>query len=579
MGDDQHRTRGKIQKLPQHLINRIAAGEIVERPASVVKELVENSLDAGASSVSISVSKGGLQSISVLDDGDGMNRQDLHLAVEPHATSKISTSEQLKAIDTLGFRGEALASIASVSDLEICARQPDARAGASLRVRGGEKQKIRPWGGPVGTRVRVRNLFFNAPVRRRQMKRASTEMSYIMDTVRGMALANPDVAFQLHHNDSESLFTSGSGELKQCVVEIFGAEAVSEMSEFGDPDGRVYGFAGSPALARSRRDRQYFILNDRIIEHDALRAVVQNCYRGFLEGRRYPFCIVVVEIPHHRVDVNVHPAKREVRIENVRELTGILHNEVRRVLMALPAPRWEAANADLVGSKPPTFNGDKKQAGLQKPQVAEGQISYLAGRDHDDQGAVPFGQLRPLGQIDRTYILAEGPDGLYIIDQHATCERLFYERALARLKDAAPASQKMVTPYVYTPAAEEIQLWRRYGDHLRQIGFEVEIDDSDNLVVKGVPAYTETPVSPTEVGTVLSALQDSRDNLPPGEKAAAAVASCHAALRAGDELSMQQMQQLLGEMADLCGPQTCPHGRPTAVVITNGQMARMFERR
>ena len=586
-GDDRLDDEGqRIRKLPQHLINRIAAGEIVERPASVVKELIENSLDAGADSISISVEDGGKESITVLDDGKGILSEDLKAAVQPHATSKIFEPGQLTDIATLGFRGEALASIASVSDMEVCSRHAGADVGSSLRVRGGEEGELRPWGGPEGTRVRVRNLFYNAPVRRKQLKRSATEMSHILDVVRGIALANPQVAFRLMRDGSEALFSSGSAELHKTAAEIFGADAIEEMMAFGEPESMIFGFAGSPALARSRRDRQYFIVNGRVIEHDGLRAVVENCYRGFLEERRFPFCIAVIKLQPARVDVNVHPAKKEVRIDNVREVTGKLYNEVRQALMALPVPRWELQKDEEESGLPDSedeVGGSEKQiqahAVGSAELVAEGQRRYfLQGDDQDTSPEdIVFEHLRPLGQVAKTYVLAEGPEGLYLVDQHAACERLYYEQALAKMQKGRPISQQLLTPYVYRADPEEMRLYEQHQKPLKQIGFEVEKEGDDRLIVTAVPAYGEEPVSPGKLDEVLDAMQQG-EKLSPGEIVAAATASCHAAVRAGDVLSQEEIQHLFAELDQLKRPQTCPHGRPTVVVMTHKSLAKMFGR-
>lgn len=566
----------RIRVLPVQLRNRIAAGEVVERPASVVKELIENSLDAGAGRINVSVSGGGLASISVSDDGCGMGMKDLELAVEPHATSKLE-DDDLNAIDTLGFRGEALASIASVSQVEMFSRPRDSEAGAAVKVHGGQKIGPVTRGGPPGTRVEVRNLFFNTPARKKHLRTQRTEMGRITAVVRELALAHPNTAFRLLREGEEILLTGGSGRLDQCLVELFGADVASEVMPFGEDDDVVRGFAGTPALGRSRRDRQYLLINGRSVSHPGVTAVLDRAYEGFLDRGRYPFVVVVVSLPPRRIDANVHPAKREVRIEDERELLGWIHELVRGALVGMPAPRWEMADG---GGRRPSegFTAGSSGGG----RIGESQLSYLSGTagEGDAVGSSGlFNLLEPLGQVERTYVAARGPEGLYLVDQHAACERLYYERALEAARRGDAPSQGLAMPQTCELDPEEQEMWDRYSDQLLALGFDVESFGGDTVLVRGVPVYADEPPSSEVLREVLREVSEVGASVPADEAVALATASCKAAVRAGDRLSITEIRHLFSELADLEEAGTCPHGRPTVVLISLGEIERMFHRR
>ncbi len=567
---------GRIRILPVQLRNRIAAGEVVQRPASVVKELVENSLDAAARRITVSVSGGGLTSIIVSDDGSGMDMKDLEMAVEPHATSKLDHDDDLSAIGTLGFRGEALPSIASVSQVQIFSRPQESEAGASVTVHGGEKTGPVIKGGPQGTRVEVRNLFFNPPARKKHLRTVRTEMGRITGVVRELALAHTHVALRLLREGDEVLMTSGSGDLKQCLVELFGADVVSEMLPFGGADGVVRGFAATPALARSRRDRQYLLVNGRGVRHPGVTAVLDRAYEGFLDRGRYPFVVVVVSVSPRRIDANVHPAKREIRIEDERELLGWIHELVRAALVGMPGPRWETAD------------GDRRPSGTLAPQhpaasrVGESQLRYLSGHAGEgDTGGpgIPFGLLEPLGQVEKTYIVARGPDGLYLVDQHAACERLYYERAREAARRGDAPSQGLAVPQACELEPDEQEMWDRYSQRLVGMGFDVQPFGAGTLIVRGVPAHLDAPPSSEVLREMLRAVSEVGASVSADEAVALAAASCRAAVRAGDRLSVPEMKHLFAELGEMQGACTCPHGRPTVVLITLGEIERMFHRR
>ncbi len=561
----------RIKRLSQALVNRIAAGEVVERPASVVKELVENAIDAGAAEVRIDITKGGMQRIVVADDGIGMGAEDLLLAVAPHATSKISVDDDLEAIETLGFRGEALASIASVSEMQIYSRPREEDVGAVLKVHGGDEAPLQSRGGPPGTRIEVKNLFYNTPARKKHLRRQATETSHVLSAVREMALAHPEVSLRLSHASEERVFTSGSGDLGQCIAEIFGAEVAREVLPIGEPGEPVWGFIGTPALSRSRRDRQYILINRRSVNHPGMGAVLNRAYEGFVDRGRYPVVVLVISVAPQRIDVNVHPAKREVRILEERELLGRIHNAIRGALLGMPAPRWEVREGGAKGRR----GDDSSSLPGGRDLPAQRQLAYFPQQGEEQTPSEVFRQLRPLGQIDETYLVAQGPEGMYLIDQHAAHERLYYERALEAWRSRSSPCQLLAVPHACEVGPEQVQRWEAARDDFEALGFDVEPFGKDTLLVRGVPVYAGESVSAHLLSEVLEKMGGSPTTR---ESVALAMAACKSAVRAGDRLSVAEIQHLLEDLAGLTQAGTCPHGRPTVVILTRREMSRMFGR-
>ncbi len=566
----------RIQILPEHLRNRIAAGEVVQRPASVVKELAENSIDAGAQQVRVEVSRGGMDEIVVTDDGEGMLPDELELAVQAHATSKITGAADLEAIHSLGFRGEALASIASVSRLRIFSRADGADMGAEIAAEGGELEEPRPRGGPVGTRVEVRNLFYNTPARRKHIGAVRTELAHITGTVRELALANPGISFHMHRDKERVLFTGGGGDLRRCLVELFGADVGDELLWIGGGDERIDGYVGTPALSRARRDRQYFVVNGRIVNHAGMRAVLERAFAGFLERGRFPIAAVTLHLPPGDVDVNIHPTKREIKLLDQRPVLGSLHNRVREALLQMPPPQWQVAES----------RGDEDLPTQQGERPSSSQVSYFAeatGTEREDtedeRGSSPYGALHPLGQLDETYIVARGPRGLYLVDQHAASERLHFELGLAALREGISYSQQLAVPRTIELDGDQLERWHSMRDDLESMGFAAEEFGGTTLIVQAVPVFTDEEASPELVSEVLEELAEVGATRPSAETLATATASCKRALRAGDRLSEAEMRHLFRKMSELEQPNTCPHGRPTLIEISRSRIARMFGRR
>ena len=572
-------SRGKrIRVLPRSVVNRIAAGEIVERPASVVKELVENSLDAGATRVRVNIAGGGLEKISVVDDGRGIDSGDLLLAVQPHATSKLTNEEDLWRISTLGFRGEALASIASISRMEIKSRAPGAIEGARLVAEGDRIGAVSPWTGPEGTVVEVSDLFFNTPVRLRQLGKPGTEASHVASRLRELALGNPHVSFRLVSSDRELLFTSGSGELLEAITELFDSEFATKLLPLHSSDSAIIrGFVGPPELTRARRDRQYLLLHGRAITHPPFQSVLERAYEGFAPTGRHPVAIVDFNVRHDRVDVNVHPTKRRVRFDDDRELAGRLYRAVQGALLSMNVTRWEFPRER---DESPADRTDAPEDCGKGTSMAEEQLKYeyLPGRGQIGVNRV-YDHLEPLGQVLDSYIVARGPGGLYLVDQHAACERLYYDAALEAIEQGDPPVQRLIAPAVLEVGTRTMECWGQWGHLLTSLGFEVEEFGPESLVVRAVPILAGEPASPAALEEVLSRLAENTSATPTSARAAAALASCRASIKAGEALSPGEVTGLIARMSHLDTPGVCPHGRPTVLAITRDDIERLFRRK
>ncbi len=563
----------RIRVLPRTLVNRIAAGEIVERPASVVKELVENALDAGARRIRVKIEGGGLQKISVVDDGSGIDPRDMLLAVQSHATSKLEGEDDLWAIPTFGFRGEALASIASVSRLEIRSRTADAMEGARLVAEGDVLEGATPWTGPQGTTVEVSDLFFNTPVRLRNIGSPGTEATHVATRVRELALGNPAVSFRLISGGKESIFSSGSGDLAQAVAEVFDAEFAGKLLPLypGETNAIMSGLVGPPDLSRARRDRQFFLLNGRAITHPAFSAVLDRAYEGFAPTGRHPVAIVILNVRPDRVDVNVHPTKRRVRFHDERELTGRLYRGVQGALLSMKVSRW-----DIPGGQGREDDAREFHPGA---VLAEEQVAYGFARD-DEKIRVDrvFENLEPLGQVLNTFIVARGPGGLYLVDQHAACERLYYDVALEASERPDPPAQRLAAPAIVELDGRTMELWRLWGDVISEMGFEVEPFGPGAVAVRSVPILAGEPAPAGLLLEILERLGEGASSTPSSTRAAAALAACRASVKAGEALGPAEIRGLIARMAALRAPGVCPHGRPTVIRIDRTDIDRLFRR-
>ncbi len=574
-----------IRILPPEIASRIAAGEVVERPASVVKELLENSLDAGAREISIAVEQAGRRLIEVADDGQGIPVKELALAVSRHATSKISSAEELFRIATLGFRGEALASIGSVSRLTINSRSRDDEIGGRMKVEVGHAEPVQPVGSPVGTTVRVEDLFFNVPARLKFLKTDITERRHIDELVTRYALAYPDVRFHLLQEGRESLRTSGSGDRREVLVALYGVDIARQMLEvLAEYEAlKVNGFTSPISLTRSNRREITFFINGRWIRDPALTTALVQAYRTMLMVGRYPLAALFVEMPPEMVDVNVHPAKAEVRFRDKDRVFSGVQRTVRRALLAYtPVPelteQLDRSRQREMDSPFDILDWESSIGGERKPS-AEAERTFQPSTSQPSIPVQGVPLLRLVGQVAMAYLVAEGPDGLYLVDQHAAHERVLFERFMAQ-QDEKIYSQTLLVPAAVDLPPASARLLADQLPTLKKLGYQVEDFGSNTFLVRAVPAL----LSGSDPAAALRVLVEDfeEDETPLGDEIEAKIIArvCkRAAVKAGQALSPEEQAALLGDLEACQSPRTCPHGRPTMIHLSVDLLERQFGRK
>jgi DNA mismatch repair protein MutL len=561
--------------LPPHVAAEIAAGEVIERPASVVKELIENAIDAGASAIAIEIARGGIDLIRVTDDGCGMTAEELTLAVQRHATSKLRRAEDLNGIVTLGFRGEGLPSMAAAADLTIQSRVAGASAAWRIDAHEGVPSTPRPAAGPPGTTVTVRDLFGRVPARRKFLKTPGGETAQVAQVVSHIALAYPQVRMSLTVDGRRTFDTTGSGNPRDAAARVFGVAAATRLLEIPasrEHMVRVSGLVSPPDLSRPARTGICIFVNGRWIQSRRLVYAVESAYETLLGSGRHPLAVVDLRVPPEDLDVNIHPTKAEVRFRDERAVFGAVQQSVRRAVVAgAPVP---ALNTAPTGDSPGPAGEDGEALPLWQQEPFEHTVAGDARPRPDERPAVPV--LRVIGQMGTTYIIAEGPDGMYLIDQHAAHERVLYERILDRQGSADPEIQGLLTPAIVetTPAQEAILSGTT--ETLRGLGFDLEPFGAGALAVRAVPAVLAGRDAARAVYELLDALAAPEDT-PVADRAPMTLA-CHAAVRAGMTLSLEEMRGLIRELERCKAPRTCPHGRPTMMHLSASALDREFRR-
>jgi len=611
-----------IRRLPDTLISQIAAGEVVERPASVLKELLENSLDAGATRLDVSLAAGGVSEIRVIDDGGGISREDLPLAFERHATSKIATLDDLERVKSLGFRGEALASIASVARVEIASRPAPADGAAHgyrQRAQGGVAGAVEPAAVPAGTTVIVRDLYFNTPARRKFLRSDATEFAHCDDVFRRVALARPDVTATLRHNDRVSLHLTASDMLRR-VSALLGESFASGARVVDETAGtiRLRGLAGAPADARSRRDAQYAYVNGRFVRDKVLAHAVREAYSDLLHGDRHPAYVLFLEIDPAAVDVNVHPAKIEIRFRDSRAVHQFVYHALQRALSlnasqapvayALPAiasnrPQPAFQSSFAMGAQrtmEPTAGYSLSAGGVDRGELAARDMpSHILPREiaaHANVAAnpgttgamhppLPDSRLSPplgyaLAQLHGVYILAQNAAGLVLVDMHAAHERILYEKLKAALDGEAVATQHLLIPATLSVDAIDVATAEEQRESLARLGFDVAPLSPTTLAMRSVPVMVAGGDLPALLRALLTDLRqfgatrvltERRDEL-------LSTLACHGAVRANRMLTVPEMDALLREMEDTERSGQCNHGRPTWYQMALGDLDRLFLR-
>jgi DNA mismatch repair protein MutL len=583
----------RIRLLPETTANRIAAGEVVERPAAAVKELVENALDAGANRIAVSLEEGGIGRILVEDDGSGMSAEDLDLAVERHATSKLPEEAALFRIASLGFRGEALPSIGAVARLTLTSRNGSGAAHA-ISVEGGRKSAVVPAAGPPGTRVEVRDLFFATPARRAFLKSPRSEAEAAVDAVRRLALAWPGVAFRVELDGRLALSLPAQPRDAR-IAALLGAEfaAAALPVEAMRGDLRLSGLAAAPTHTRATAEHQHLVVNRRPVRDPQLRAALRVAYRELIPRGRHPAAALFLDLPPEQVDVNVHPMKTELRFRDADGVRGLLISALRRTLAVgvgeLPQARPEAPATGFAESAPPPIlpgwspapawspprsSMPRLPLGFAAPQPAPPPLPELSAEEG------PLG--RPLAQLLSTYILAEAPDGaLVLVDQHAAHERLTHEALKAQLAEGAVRSQPLLLPAVVERPAADIARLLEAAPALARLGLEIEGFGPGAVLVRALPALLGNPDPGPLLADLAEELAESGEGLALADRLDAAIArlACHGSIRAGRRLAPAEMAALLRRMEATPRAATCSHGRPTFIRLDQAALEKLFGRR
>jgi DNA mismatch repair protein MutL len=588
-----------IRLLSPEVASQIAAGEVVERPASVVKELLENSLDAGARTITITIEQAGKKLIEVADDGSGIPSAELELAVSRHATSKLARADELFSISTLGFRGEALASIASVSRMTITSRAQGEQEGARLRVEGGLAGKPARVGTTIGTTVRVNDLFYNVPARLKFLKSDTTERRAIDVLVTRYGLAYPDKRFKLSDGKNIVLQTTGDGDRRAILAALYGVDVAKQMLEASsDEEGlRLTGFISPTSLTRSNRREITFFINGRWVYDISLNTALLQAYHTLLMVGRYPLTALFLDIPPDEVDVNVHPAKAEVRFRNQDKVFSFVQRSVRKTLLAYsPVPNvapslwgttrtippeqphhtgldWKIGHDEQfsVGSDPLSETRDERLE--TSPQLSSAP-SLVSSRS----SSVPL--LRLVGQIGATYLVAEGPDGLYLVDQHAAHERVLFEKLMAQHAVKNIPSQSLLTPVSVTLPPPSSQILITQLPFLQHFGFNVEEFGPNTFQVRAMPALFMGSDPAAALRALVEDFEEDESPLQNEIEARLAARVCkRMAVKAGQALSLEEQRALLIDLEACESPRTCPHGRPTMIHLSVDMLERQFGRR
>jgi DNA mismatch repair protein MutL len=563
-----------IKALSPQVVARIAAGEVVERPASVVKELVENSLDAGATRISVEVEGGGVSLIRVTDNGVGIPSEELELAFERYATSKIDDLDDLEAISSLGFRGEALPSITAVAQLNMTTCADGEEAGSYIALKDGTIVERTTRGRSQGTTVNVINLFRKIPARLKFLKSVSTENSHIANVVSHYALAFPEVKFSLSFDGRAALNTPGSGKLLDAIAEVYGADLAGNMIEVKGETSvpRVTGMVGLPKVSRSGRGSLSFFVNRRWVNSRMLARAVEEAYHGLLMVGRHPVAVINISLPTKDVDVNIHPTKSEVKFADERAVFSAVYHAVRQALAEqAPVPTVELVSRPIWA--PSEFRSPSE---FREPTAtyAGADVGLAQPPSPTPMAALPV--LRVLGQLNKSYIVAEGPDGLYIIDQHAAHERILFERIERQRAQREVELQGLLEPRpLEVSPRQEAELWAHYQE-LAEFGFNIEPFGGKTFLVRAVPAILNDK-------DWAGMLRELLDSLSEGDKshwaeAVTTTMACHGAVRAGQSLSDSEMRELVRQLEQADSPHTCPHGRPTMIHLSYSQLKRDFGR-
>ena len=611
---------GKIKRMSEQLSNMIAAGEVIERPASVVKELLENAIDAKSTNIEIHLQDSGIRQIKVIDNGEGMSSEDAVLAFERHATSKVKTQYDIFRIQTLGFRGEALPSIASVSDVHV--RTSDgASSGIHLNIKAGEVIANEPGVMRKGTEMEINHLFFNTPARLKHIKSLNTELSHITDYLNKISLSHPEIAFKLYNNQRLLFQTNGQNNLQSVIASIYGFDVAKKMLPFSakNDDFEISGFLSDPIINRASRNYVTIIVNGRAIRNYQLMRSIIDAYHTLLPKDKYPIVILNLTLDPILVDVNVHPAKLEVRFSQEESLKTFIYHELNKVLRAVEyIPETEVKDIQSVFEKPiqqtlsmvqdepikempsvqytvnspifsepihPTSESKETLPDIQKQEEVNEPRLKIEQERNDFKVVVPTRkavktlELHYIGQLHGTYLLAQNDEGLFIVDQHAAMERVQYEKNYRLLRDVNGDCVELIIPIVLKYTVNELLLLKEMLPSLGQYGFEIEEFGGQSLVVRSIPIWCQNLEAKQVIETILQQIiYDNKVDIGKLRESVAIMMSCKGSIKANQYINEYEIKQLLVNLCECEQPYTCPHGRPIIVKLTKYEIEKLFKR-
>lgn len=594
---------GKINILSSETADKIAAGEVVERPSSVVKELIENSLDAKAHSITAEIIDGGEKYIKIADDGCGIIGEDIKKAFLPHATSKISSIEDIYSLNTMGFRGEALSSIASVSHVVLKTKTKDCTYGKEISISGGTINYIKDAGCNTGTIIEVKDLFYNVPARLKFLKSVQSESASVSNIIEKLAIANPDVCFKYIKNGKNIVTTYGSSNCTDVLRYIYGKNIIENITQFEkhEDTASVYGYIGNAEISRGSRNNQSIFVNKRYIKNKLITAAVENAFKSFLTVNKFPFFVLFIDIYPEYIDVNVHPQKAEIKFKDEREIFKLVFDAVHEALRKqyvtsfdepsdkktmIPQSQNDSythmQNVQLpVDLKPEKdFTSFKEKSSADDYSIKESvNNTNNAKSANDDEKVAKFPECNIIGQFNSTYILAEAHDELYIIDQHAAHEKILFEKYTKNISKGKVVSQILITPVVIEMSSEDYDCFTQNSQVFSNAGFMFDIFGDKTISIREVPLFLGKP----DLKSLLFDMIDNLKNMGSGETsevkyAKIAKLACRSAVKANDVLSKDEMKSLLNELRYIDDPFTCPHGRPTIIKFSLNDIEKKFKR-
>lgn len=623
-----------IKVLDSVTINKIAAGEVIERPSSVVKELVENAIDAKATAITIEIKDGGISFIRITDNGQGFEKEDIPVAFLRHSTSKIRSVEDLMTVSSLGFRGEALSSISAVAQVELITKTHDSLMGTRYVIEGGKEKEVEAVGCPDGTTFIIRNLFYNTPARRKFLKTPVTEGGYISELVEKLAISHPDVSFRFINNNQNKLHTSGNGNIKDIIYHVYGRDISANILpvHYDSEHIKISGFIGKPVINRGNRNFENYYINGRFIKSNIINKAIEEAYKSFMMQHKYPFTALHFTIDQNLLDVNVHPTKMELRFSNGEEIYNVVLDELLKALthkefipdveleekktapiskiqgaVRVPEPfevkRQEAENktekplSSFLSNEKTTYplppvmkettaysaDDAKERVVSSPPKTQVEEISITNARQEtlfsqkllDEKNVTKH---RIIGQVFATYWIVEFEDKMYIIDQHAAHEKVLYERIMAKYKANKAASQNLMPPVVVTLGATDIETLHEHTEHFTELGYEIEEFGGRDYAIKAVPMELFGLNEKDVFMEILDELSAGNNKTVTSVLDRMATIACKAAVKGNNRLSEHEAKELINELLTLENPYNCPHGRPTIISMSKFELEKKFKR-